>query len=194
MPREELAPIRICWIKVLTLGVGTVPSDSVSVMESMIQPMRALLSDIRSALYCAWPLSTHVVEDSFHRGRCSCGVCSQGRPDPWGKGWPCVDVHFPPSPLLYKIDVMMLASELGQKYATQNYPSQGTLICKLHGPSIKPRNERREVVRQENRTYSLFLPKCVHHTFRSITRVWQTHFGQVAGSRNAPALAGTAGD
>ncbi len=34
---------------------------------------------------------------------------------------------------------MMLASELGQKYATQNYPSQGTPICKLHGPSIKPR-------------------------------------------------------
>ena len=31
------------------------------------------------------------------------------------------------------------ASELGQKYATQNYPSQGTPICKLHGPSIKPR-------------------------------------------------------
>ncbi len=30
------------------------------------------------------------------------------------------------------------ASELGQKYATQNYPSQGTPICKLHGPSIKP--------------------------------------------------------
>ncbi len=33
----------------------------------------------------------------------------------------------------------MLASELGLKYATQNYPSQGTPICKLHGPSIKPR-------------------------------------------------------
>ncbi len=33
----------------------------------------------------------------------------------------------------------MLASELGQKYTTQNYPSQGTPICKLHGPSIKPR-------------------------------------------------------
>ncbi len=31
------------------------------------------------------------------------------------------------------------ASELGQKYATKNYPSQGTQICKLHGPSIKPR-------------------------------------------------------
>ncbi len=31
------------------------------------------------------------------------------------------------------------ASELGQKYATQKYPSQGTQICKLHGPSIKPR-------------------------------------------------------
>ncbi len=31
------------------------------------------------------------------------------------------------------------ASELGQKYTTQNYPSQGTQICKLHGPSIKPR-------------------------------------------------------
>ncbi len=30
------------------------------------------------------------------------------------------------------------ASELGQKYATQNYPSQGTPICKLHGPSTKP--------------------------------------------------------
>ena len=30
------------------------------------------------------------------------------------------------------------ASELGQKYATKNYPSQGTQICKLHGPSIKP--------------------------------------------------------
>ncbi len=30
------------------------------------------------------------------------------------------------------------ASELGQKYATQNYPSQGTQICKLHGPSILP--------------------------------------------------------
>ncbi len=29
------------------------------------------------------------------------------------------------------------ASELGQKYATQNYPSQGTPICKLHGPSKK---------------------------------------------------------
>ncbi len=35
---------------------------------------------------------------------------------------------------------MTLASELGQKYATQNYPGQGTPICKLHGPSIKPRN------------------------------------------------------
>ena len=34
---------------------------------------------------------------------------------------------------------MTLASELGQKYATQNYPGQGTPICKLHGPSIKPR-------------------------------------------------------
>ncbi len=30
------------------------------------------------------------------------------------------------------------ASELGQKYATKNYPSQGTQICKLHGPRIKP--------------------------------------------------------
>ncbi len=30
------------------------------------------------------------------------------------------------------------ASELGQKYATQNYPSQGSPICRLHGPSIKP--------------------------------------------------------
>ena len=37
---------------------------------------------------------------------------------------------------------MMLASELGQKYATQNYPGQGTPICKLHGPSIKPRNAK----------------------------------------------------
>ncbi len=36
---------------------------------------------------------------------------------------------------------MTLASELGQKYATRNYPSQGTpIICKLHGPSIKPRS------------------------------------------------------
>ncbi len=34
---------------------------------------------------------------------------------------------------------MTPASELGQKYATQNYPSQGTQIFKLHGPRIKPR-------------------------------------------------------
>ncbi len=33
------------------------------------------------------------------------------------------------------------ASELGQKYATKNYPSQGTQICKLHGPSIKPSHQ-----------------------------------------------------
>ncbi len=34
---------------------------------------------------------------------------------------------------------MTLASESGQKYATQNYyPGQGTPICKLHRPSIKP--------------------------------------------------------
>ncbi len=39
---------------------------------------------------------------------------------------------------LFKNDAKMLASELGQKYVTQNYPSQGTPICKLHGPSIKP--------------------------------------------------------
>ncbi len=56
-----------------------------------------------------------------------------------GKERPCIDVRFPPSPLLHKIDAMTLASELGQKYATRNYPSQGTPICKLHGPSIKPR-------------------------------------------------------
>ncbi len=30
------------------------------------------------------------------------------------------------------------ASELGQKYATQNYPSHGTQIGTLHGPPIKP--------------------------------------------------------
>ncbi len=36
-------------------------------------------------------------------------------------------------------DALTLALELGQKYATQNYPSQGTPICKLHGPRIKLR-------------------------------------------------------
>ncbi len=81
-----------------------------------------------------------LVGDSFSRGRCSCDVHSQGRSAPPGKEQPCIDVRFPPLPLLYKIDAMTLASELGQKYATQNYPSQGTPICKLHGPSIKPRN------------------------------------------------------
>ncbi len=45
---------------------------------------------------------------------------------------------------LFRIDAKTLASELGQKYATQNYPSQGTPICKLHGPSIKPRSDNGE--------------------------------------------------
>ncbi len=82
-----------------------------------------------------------LVEDSFCRGRCSCDVHSQGRSALPGKERPCIDVRFPPSPLLYAHDTMTLASELGQKYATQNYPSQGTPICKLHGPSIKPRSQ-----------------------------------------------------
>ncbi len=80
-----------------------------------------------------------LVEDSFHRGRCSCNVHSQGCSAPSGKEQPCIDVRFSLSPLLYTLDAMTLASELGQKYTTQNYPSQGTPICKLHGPSIKPR-------------------------------------------------------
>ena len=80
-----------------------------------------------------------LVEDSFHQGRCSCDIHSQGHSAPSGKERPRIDVHFLPSPLLYALDAMTLASELGQKYATQNYPSQGTPICKLHGPSIKPR-------------------------------------------------------
>ncbi len=46
-------PARIRLRKVSRLGVGTVPSVSVSIMKSVIQPTRALLSDVRSALYCA---------------------------------------------------------------------------------------------------------------------------------------------
>ncbi len=78
------------------------------------------------------------VEDSFHWGRCSCGAHRLGRSAPLGKERPSTDVRFPPSPLFVILDALTLASELGQKYATQNYPSQGTPICKLHGPRIKP--------------------------------------------------------
>ena len=52
MPQEKLAPIRICWVKALMLGIGTVPLDSVSIMESVIHPTRALLLDVQSTLYC----------------------------------------------------------------------------------------------------------------------------------------------
>ncbi len=48
----KLAPVRVHWVKALRSGVGMVPSDSVSVMESLIQLMRALLSDVRLTLYC----------------------------------------------------------------------------------------------------------------------------------------------
>ncbi len=54
------------------------------------------------------------------------------------------------------------ASELGQKYATQNYPSQGTQICKLHGPSIKPRTCTRIQARTSTDTCA-FASMCRSH-------------------------------
>ena len=48
------------------------------------------------------------------------------------------------------LDALTHASELGQKYATQNYPSQGTPICRLYTAPAQNLRKVCEMRHQEN--------------------------------------------
>ncbi len=129
-----LAPIRIHLVKGIEVGRGNGPLGYV-IHYRQFDPTHkspSLRCTVRTVLCVIIRYPLELVEDSFRRGRCSCDVHSQGRSAPLGKERPCIDVHFPLSPLLCKIDAMMLASELGQKYTIRDLkPFAKLIVCSL---------------------------------------------------------------